>query len=128
MNKPVADAAIEAVVTAYCEAWNVDDPAVRDRILAPVWADDATYTDPTVHTIGRAPLVAHIGTVCARYPGSRIVRTSAVDLHHRVFRFTWKKVLVDGTSLPEGIDFGELTAAGTIQRIIGFFGPVSRID
>jgi hypothetical protein len=63
--------------------------------------------------------------VCARFPGSTIVMTSNVDVHHDVLRFTWKRILADGSSRPEGIDFGEL-ADGKIQRIIGFFGPLER--
>ena len=80
--------------------------------------------DPTVHVIGMAELVEHIGRVLKRYPGSRIVRTSAVDTHHSVARFGWKKVLADGSSLPEGIDFVEFSDAGAIQRVVGFFGSL----
>jgi hypothetical protein len=108
-------------------AWNEIDPVKRDKILRPVWADDATYTDPTVHTVGRDALVAHIGTVCARFPGSAIVMTSGIDVHHNVLRFTWKRILADGTSRPEGIDFGEIASDGKIQRIVGFFGPLERL-
>jgi hypothetical protein len=96
-----------------------------DRLLAQVWADRATYTDPTVHLTGRAALVAHIDAVLARYPGSTIEMTSAIDLHHAVARFAWKKVLADGTALPEGIDFAELDDDGRLTRIVGFFGPLA---
>jgi hypothetical protein len=92
--------------------------------LKAVWAEDATYTDPTVHLTGVAELVEHIGRVLGQYPGSRIVRTSAVDAHHSVARFGWKKVLADGSSLPEGIDFVAFSDAGAIQRVVGFFGPL----
>ena len=115
---------VDDAIAAYCAAWNEIDPIKRYRILAAIWADDATYTDPTAHAVGREALVAHIGTVCARFPGSAIVMTSGVDFHHNVLRFTWKRVLADGISRPEGIDFGEIAASGKIQRIVGFFGPL----
>lgn len=117
---------VDEAIAAYCAAWNEVDPAKRDRILAPVWADDATYTDPIVHTVGREALVAHIGTVCARFPGSTIVMTSNIDIHHNVLRFYWKRILADGSSRPEGIDFGEIAGDGKIRRIVGFFGPLER--
>jgi SnoaL-like protein len=116
----------ESVVDAYCAAWNEADPVERDAMLKPVWAEGATYTDPTVHVAGRAELVAHIGRVLTRYPGSRIARTSAVDAHHTVARFAWTKVLVDGSSLPEGVDFVGFSEAGTIVHVVGFFGPLPR--
>src|SRR5215207_6988070 len=105
MTQPVDKAAMERAIAIYCAAWNETDAGKRDRLLARVWAEDATYTDPTVHLVGRQALVAHIDAVFARYPGSTIAMTSAVDAHHTVARFAWNKVLADGTALPEGIDF-----------------------
>ncbi len=116
----------EAPIDIYCGAWNEPDPARREELLAPVWAANATYTDPTVHTTGLAALVAHIGTVQAGRPGSRVVRTSAVDQHHGLVRFAWRRILADGTALPEGVDFGELGDDGKLRRIVGFFGPPAR--
>jgi len=53
------------------------------------------------------------------------VRTSAVDAHHGLARFAWRIVQADGSMLPEGIDFAEISAEGRIQRIMGFFGPLA---
>lgn len=124
MSEPIDAAAIERLIEVYCSAWDEPDAAARDRILLQVWANDATYTDPSVCAVGRAQLSDHIGKVIARYPGSKLVVTSGVDSHHGLVRFTWKKVLADGTSLPEGIDFGEISDDGKIRRIVGFFGPL----
>lgn len=117
---------VDEVIAIYCAAWNEVDPVKRDKILQPIWADGATYTDPTVHIIGREALVAHIDTVCARFLGSTIVTTSNIDIHHNVLRFYWKRILADGSSRPEGIDFGEVAENGKIRRIVGFFGPLER--
>lgn len=114
----------EDAVAIYCAAWNETTAARRTELLGQVWAPDATYTDPTVHCVGVVPLVEHIGRVLERYPGSKVVLTSAIDIHHDVARFAWKKVLADGTSLPEGIDFVEFSPDGRLERIIGFFGPL----
>ena len=35
-------------------------------------------------------------------------------------------ILADGKSLPEGIDFGELSSEGKLRRIVGFFGPLAQ--
>ena len=114
---------VEALITLYCEAWDEPDRVRRRQILARVWAADATYTDPTVHTAGIDELVEHTGKVLEKYPGSRIVRTSAVDTHHTVLRFSWqKKSLADGSKLPEGIELG---GDGKLRRMVGFFGALA---
>ncbi len=115
----------EQLIAAYCEAWGEADTGRRRHALGSVWAEDGTYTDPTVHLQGRDRLVTHIGRVIEKYPGSRIELTSVVDVHHDVFRFTWRKILGDGSALPEGVDFGEVSRDGLLQRIVGFFGPLT---
>ena len=116
---------IEAVIDRYCEAWSAPDPARRAELLAAVWAEGATYTDPTVHADGAAALLDHIAAIQARRPGARVVRNSAVELHHDVARFTWAVLQPDGTWIRDGIDIAVLDPAGRIARMIGFFGPLA---
>lgn len=123
-----AGASLESLIDAYCAAWNEPDPGRRDHMLQPIWAVGATYTDPTVYLVGRQQLVDHIGKVLERYPSSRIVRTSVVDAHHGLARFSWKKVLADDRSLPDGVDIVEVGSNGKLQRVIGFFGPLQRAE
>jgi hypothetical protein len=115
------------LIDHYCRVWNEADPAVRAELLASIWADNATYTDPSVHASSAAELLAHITAVRVRRPGSSVVRTSAVDIHHSVARFAWHVVQSDGTALPEGLDIALVSADGShIERIVGFFGPLGR--
>ena len=120
------DPTTEKLIDTYCAAWNDPDPARRREILGSVWADGATYTDPTVHAVGMDELLAHIGKVVARRPGAKVVRSSRIDVHHDLARFAWRVVQADGTMLPEGLDLAELSADGQIRRIIGFFGPLAK--
>ena len=118
---------VTELVDRYCRVWNEADPSIRDDLLASLWASDATYTDPSVHAVGARELAAHIATVRARRPGASVLRASAVDIHHAVARFAWHVVQEDGTALPEGIDIAFISSDGSrIERIIGFFGPLSR--
>jgi hypothetical protein len=113
---------LEELVSTYCDAWAEPDAAQRRELLKRIWAKDGIYTDPTVETKGLDELVAHIGAVQRTYPGARIERIGLIDRHHRVLRFNWCMVLADGSRLPAGLDVGELTGDGKLQRIIGFFG------
>jgi hypothetical protein len=116
---------LDRLIDTYCEAWCEPDAAARRRLLERVWAEGATYTDPRVHLVGLDALVAHIGKVLADRPGSRVIRTSVVDVHHGVARFAWRVVQADGTMLPEGVDFAEAAGDGKLARIVGFFGPLA---
>jgi hypothetical protein len=113
--------ALEELITLYCEAWGEPDPIQRSQILQRVWAENGTYTDPTVHIIGSNALAEYIGKVLKKYPGARIARTSDADMHHDMVRFAWRMVLADGQTLTEGTDFGELSSEGKLRRIVGFF-------
>ena len=113
------------LIDRYCAVWNESDPNRRRELLAGVWASDGRYTDPSVDAPTAAALLTHIASVVARRPGSRVVRTTAVDAHHGLARFGWHVVQADGTSLPDGLDIAELSPDGTqIRRIVGFFGPL----
>lgn len=115
---------LPALIDRYCQAWSDHDESRRARLLGSVWAANATYTDPSVDALGFKELLAHIAKVQARRPGSRVVRTSEVDEHHRVARFAWRAIEASGNALLEGIDLAFLTADGSrIDRVIGFFGP-----
>jgi hypothetical protein len=118
---------VTELIDRYCRVWNEPDPSVRADLLAAVWATGATYTDPSVHASGTAELLAHIAAVRERRPGASVLRTSAVDIHHRVARFAWHVVQADGVALPEGLDIARISADGMhIEHVIGFFGPLNR--
>jgi hypothetical protein len=117
---------IQSLIDRYCEAWSLPEPAARADALREVWADGATYTDPTAQTTGADALLDHIAQVHAAYPGARIERTSAIDAHHGMARFAWQMTLADGSRLPEGLDVARLSADGTrLESIVGFFGPLT---
>jgi hypothetical protein len=119
----ISPTAVTVIVDLYCQCWNEASPDRRRDLLTKVWSADATYTDPTVHLVGVDQLSQHIEKVLEQAPGSLIVRTSAVDFHHSVFRFNWHKELSSGEALPEGTDFGEVGEGGVLTRIVGFFDP-----
>ncbi|MFT3813862.1 MAG: nuclear transport factor 2 family protein [Acidovorax sp.] len=120
---------LAALIDRYCEAWSEHDPRRKQELLNAVWSPGASYTDPTVHTVGESELLAHIAKVQAKRPGSKVIRTSEVDAHHGIARFAWRAIEANGNALPEGLDLAFLSEDGTrIERIIGFFGPVKPRD
>lgn len=125
MSEQVQFEALTELIDRYCAVWSEPDASRRMELLASVWAKDATYTDPRVHAATAAQLLAHIERVLAQRPGAKVVRTSALDVHHGVGRFSWHVVQADGTALPDGLDIAEFSSDGRqIRRIVGFFGPL----
>jgi hypothetical protein len=112
----------EEIVLAYVAAWSETDEAKRRALLEKGWAENSTYTDPTVEVVGREALVQHIGGIHRQFTDCRIILTSRVDEHHDRIRFTWAMVNPKGSRVSEGIDFGEVGSDGRLIRITGFFG------
>ena len=118
---------VSDLIDRYCQVWTEPNADRRAKLLASVWAPDATYTDPSVHAANADALLAHIAKVQRRRPGAAVLRTSRVDEHHGLARFAWHVVEADGSTLPEGLDLAFVSPDGTkIERIIGFFGPLVR--
>ena len=113
----------------YFKAWDEPDAVKREAILNPSWAENGTYTDPTVHVAGRDALVAHIEGFASggQTKTMSIVRTTGVDFHHRSFRFGWEMQNASGKTLTSGFDYGEFNDEGQITKIVGFFGPMPKM-
>jgi hypothetical protein len=118
---------IEGVVLAYCRAWGPMNETVRRGIVAVVWEPTGVYVGPSVQLIGREALARHASALQSADPGSRIVLDSVVDRRHGMFRFAWRRLLPNGESRT-GVDFGELSDDGRIQKIVGFFGPLVPVE
>ena len=43
----------EEIVLAYVAAWSETDEGKRRALLEKSWAENGTYTDPTVEVVGR---------------------------------------------------------------------------
>ncbi len=108
-------------------AWNERDPAeVRghlDRALAP----DVEFIDPSIETNGIDEFEANVHEVHGRIPGAVYERTSGVDSHHRLHRYSWQ-ISRDGEVLLPGFDVTEVDDDGKVTRVLGFFGPLPERD
>lgn len=104
-------------------AWNERDPGeVRghlDRALAP----DVEFIDPSIETHGIDEFEANVHEVQRGIPGAVYERTSGVDSHHRLHRYSWR-ISRDGEVLLPGFDVTEVDDDGKVCRVLGFFGPL----
>ena len=80
--------AVETIDT-YLAAWNETDPAARNALVERSLGADLWYRDPMLEADGLAAFDAMVAAVQAQFPGLVMRRTSDVDAHHDLVRFTW---------------------------------------
>ena len=113
------DTNVEQLVDRYIAVWNETDPATRRDLIAQTWTEDGTYLDPLLTGAGHDGIDATIGGAQPQFGGARFRRTSDVNAHHDVVRFSWALGSEDNLAL-SGVDFGVI-ADGRFQSLTGFF-------
>jgi hypothetical protein len=112
-----------SIATRYIAAWNEKNADRRRDLLATIWAEDATYTDPLMRGQGHREIDALIGAVQERFPGYRFRLTGRVDGYGQQLRFSWELGPESGESLIKGTDFG-LVEGERLKTVIGFLDQV----
>lgn len=115
---------IDTHLAGYAEA----DPDRRRDLLTSVWATDGVLLDPPLEGDGIDAIIGCGDAVVTHYPGHRFVRTSGIDVHHGVARYSWELRDPSDATVLEGIDIAETGDDGRIRRIVGFFGPLPEQD
>ena len=108
----------------YFAAWNETNADKRRQLLAQCLNGDGELIDPTGRWQGIAGLSDRIGAYHSSAPGATVVPASGVDEHNGIERYAWKIVDDSGKELMEGLDVVERDAAGRLQRIVMFHGPL----
>ena len=91
----------------------------RRELIARTWAEDGTYLDPLLSGVGHDGIDAMMAAAQPQFACLRFRRTSDVDAHHDVVRFSWALGPEDNPALA-GADFG-VVEDGRFRSITGFF-------
>ncbi|WP_405150385.1 nuclear transport factor 2 family protein [Sphaerisporangium sp. NBC_01403] len=124
------DQAHADAVDAFIAAANSDDPARRADLLSRALAPGVVFWGPLGRGVGRSAVEDFITEVVQNYRagGCRLVRTTSVDAPHEWARFGWRFEAADGGTVLSGTDMVHLTAAGDIDEIVVFAGPLQPGD
>lgn len=109
-----------AVVDTYLATWNETDRGRRAELVEASLGADLWYRDPMLEADGLDAYHAMIDAVQTQLPGHVMSRTSPLDVHHDVVRFTWAVGPTDGEPVLAGVDVAKFDAAGKLHRIVGF--------
>jgi hypothetical protein len=99
----------------------VPDDAERRARLAEHVAPDFVYVGPDGVFDGADGLGDAFAAYRRHGRRTTLRRTSAVEIHHGYFRFSWQR-LQDGARAVEGWGFGALDDHGAIRRVVVFEG------
>lgn len=108
-------------------AWNESDPGKVRGHLDRALTSDVAFIDPSVETHGIDEFEVNVHEVHRQVPGAVYERTSGVDSHHRLHRYSWQ-ISRDGEVLLPGFDVTEVDDDGKVTRVQGFFGPLPDCD
>jgi hypothetical protein len=112
------------VIDTYLSTWNETDPAERRRLIEASLGADLWYRDPLLEADGLDAYDAMLAAVQTQLPGLVMTRTSGVDGHHDVVRFTWALGAPGAEPTFAGLDVAKFDADGKLHRIIGYAGDV----
>jgi hypothetical protein len=104
--------------------WNEADPTKTRGHLEKAVTADFEFCDPLHFHFGYDALEENVRATRADHPDAHFARSSSIDQHHNRLRYSWEfrkgrhLVLV-------GLDIVTMSEDGLIQRIDGFFGPLT---
>ena len=81
---------VKTTIDAYLEGLTQTDAARRAQLIRTAWAEDGRFVDPLFDVQGHAALDELAQGVIAQYPGHTFRRTSGVDTHHNLARYTFE--------------------------------------
>lgn len=110
------------VIDTYLSTWNETDDAKRAELIASSLGADLWYRDPMLEADGLAAYDQMIAAVQAQFPGLVMRRTSGVDAHRDLVRFTWALGEPGAEPVFAGLDVAKFDDQGKLHRIIGFAG------
>lgn len=113
--------ATDRIIDTYFAMWNEPDRVKRLEVIAQAWAPTGHYVDPLSDVTGYEGLADMVDGVRAQFPGATLQRTSDLDAHHDVVKFSWNATGTDGAVIVGGTDVCVLADDGRLAAIAGFF-------
>jgi hypothetical protein len=111
---------VDTIATRYLEAWNERDAERRKRLIAALWAEDASFRDPIAQADGLAGIDAVIAGIQTRFPEFRFTQVGKADGFGDYVRLSWELGPQAGEAPIKGTDFGMIENE-RLKDVTGFF-------
>jgi hypothetical protein len=110
----------------YFAMWNETDTAKIRGHLEKAVMPDFEFCDPIHFHFGHDALEANVQAFRSEHPNAVLGPSSVIDTHHDRLRYNWE-IRRGKRLVMVGLDVVTMAGNGLIQRIDGFFGPLSPI-
>jgi uncharacterized protein YndB with AHSA1/START domain len=117
-----AHAGAAKLADAWFAAWNEPDAARRRAAFTALLAEDGRFQDAYSCTHGLDDLVDHVSGAKVHMPGITLERAGEPRHCQGTVLVDWLARKADGHTLARGTNVFELTAAGSIARVVGIWG------
>lgn len=108
----------------YWTMWNEPDLDLIRVHLDQAVSEDFIFSDPLHHHVGRDALEDNVRTLRTGKPHYRFVVATELDEQHGCYRYQWH-MMAENRVLLVGLDIALLDENGLLQRVDGFFGPMT---
>lgn len=110
----------------YWTMWNEPDLELVRTHLDRAVSSSFVFSDPRHHHVGRDALEANVRSLRSAKPHYRFVIATELDEQHGCYRYRWH-MTARGRVLLVGLDIALLDDDGLLERVDGFFGPMSPV-
>ena len=114
---------IQTAVETYFAMWNEHDPVARRAVIAELWTEDATSTDPMSSVTGHDAIDAMVAGIQATMPPHRFELVGEIAAHSDRVLYYWQMISDDSSVMVAGLDAVRVTEDGRFADLAGFFGP-----
>jgi hypothetical protein len=101
----------------YIAAYNEEDVAVKERMLAESFSEDGRYFSPNV-ALGRTEVLEMASDF---HLEAHMTITSDIRVHHQFVTFEWSIEDLNGAEVASGVDFSVLGSDGRLSEVVVFF-------
>jgi SnoaL-like domain len=109
----------ERILAQFIEAWNVDDPDERRRLVESTCEEAVEIVSPYGAHRGIAAQIEEIEQFRKRFPKGRCT-AKVVAQHHGWVMDTWTTEFGDGSPALHGVDVSRINEAGRVVQVISF--------
>jgi hypothetical protein len=115
---------VTTTIDTYLEAYGEPGAERRQELIRKVWAADGHLIDPPLDARGHDGIDGMFAAVQGQFAGHTFRRSSGVDVHHDIARYSWELVGPDGSVALVGLDVAEFDGDGRLSRVVGFMGDL----
>lgn len=105
--------------------WNASDESDIRKLAKTALEHNVHFVDPNHNIMGREAFIQMVQAVQKTIPGAVYSRASQIGFQNNHCRYHWVIHLNDNL-LMSGFDVTEVNDAGTIVKVIGFFGELEK--